>query len=206
MVILFFSWLIELDKQLLIFVNRWGEYISWMDAPMVFITQKHSWGLCFYLPLAIWLIARSMISFKWNATRAFFLIFCGMFAFASGDYVSSGLLKPFFGRSRPCMDESIAPLLRMISTCDDGFSFTSTHATTAFSLAAFLSFSFREDKWLRYILFANAILVSFSRLYLGVHYPGDLLIGAIVGLLVGYLAYWIVFLDGKTRFQRISKN
>ncbi len=91
--------------------------------------------------------------------------------------LSSSVLKPLFDRTRPC---HVHDWVRLLSTfCPRSPSFTSSHAANIFAAAFFLSFFFPR---LRYLLLAVALLVGFSRIYIGVHYPSDVLGGALLGV------------------------
>lgn len=93
------------------------------------------------------------------------------------DGLSSSVLKPLFDRPRPCHHYD---WVRLLSTfCPRSPSFTSSHAANIFASAFFLSFFFPR---LRYPFLAVALLVGFSRIYIGVHYPSDVLGGALLGI------------------------
>ena len=97
------------------------------------------------------------------------------------DQTGYRILKEFFERIRPCnaLADAITPV-----GCAGGFSFPSNHALNNFAAAVFLLRLFPQYKW---IFLITAILVSISRIYLGVHYPSDVLAGAIIGIAFGYL-------------------
>ncbi len=104
-----------------------------------------------------------------------------IFLVITSDQISSNLLKNFFGRIRPCNSLSDVHLLVHKTK---SFSFPSSHAVNNFAVAAFLSKLFPHLKW---IFITIAGLVAFSRPYVGVHYPSDILFGALIGALIGYV-------------------
>jgi len=107
------------------------------------------------------------------------------------DQFTSGFMKPYFERLRPCHDPRWQDILLNYSGCGGLYGFASSHAANTFALAGFLhkvgGSRIPEFRW----LFLWAAIVSYSRIYLGVHYPLDILVGAIVGILISWLVFWI---------------
>jgi undecaprenyl-diphosphatase len=105
------------------------------------------------------------------------------------DRVSSGFFKPFFERFRPSRDPEISNLVHIINDYRGGkYGFLSSHAANSFGLAVFISYIFQK-KWISISLISWAVIVSYSRIYLGVHYLGDVICGAILGTLLAFLVY-----------------
>lgn len=105
------------------------------------------------------------------------------------DQVSSHLIKPFVNRLRPCHDPYLEAHIRLLlQYCSDSRSFTSSHATNHFGVAFFISRTMKPHfgRW-RYAFFAWAAAISYGQMYIGVHYPTDIIGGALVGSLIGYL-------------------
>ncbi len=97
----------------------------------------------------------------------------------------AGVFKYGIARLRPCHDPTLEHLMRTVK-CGGQFGFYSSHASNTFFIASFMSFMlFKKYKFLPYILFFWATVVSYSRIYLGVHFPLDLLMGAAMGFLLG---------------------
>ena len=95
---------------------------------------------------------------------------------------STNLSKLFFERLRPCYDQQISLLSRLVSShCGGKFGFFSAHASNSFALATFFSFIFKNLKILRILIVFSALLIAYSRVYIGVHYPLDIIIGAVMG-------------------------
>lgn len=101
------------------------------------------------------------------------------------DILLHQVIKPLVGRTRPC---HVVEILKHVSNCSGSFSFPSNHAANAFVIASISGLYFK-NKSLIMTLFALALIVALSRVYLGQHYPTDILAGAIFGSAVGFLGY-----------------
>lgn len=173
--------LIEFDQALLLELN--SHHSSFFDEVMYWVSHKFFW-IPFYLLLVYLMIRR----WGWNAVYVLVAI---ALVITLADRFTSGFMKPFFERPRPCHDPAIGHLVHTVHKCGGRYGFASSHAANVFGLASFLWLQLR--KWYRWIglLFAWAVLVSYSRVYLGVHYPGDITVGALVGIFFGWLVYWL---------------
>lgn len=108
------------------------------------------------------------------------------------DQVSSGLMKPYFERLRPCHDPRWEGMLHLYGRCGGLYGFVSSHAANTFGLATFLTLKLGKKQKAIAWLFLYALIVSYTRIYLGVHYPLDLFFGAIVGVLAAYFSWFCV--------------
>lgn len=101
------------------------------------------------------------------------------------DQLASGFLKDLIGRVRPC---HTLENVHLLVNCGSGKSMPSSHATNAFAQAAFFVVSYRRHAWW---LFAMASLIALSRVFVGVHYPFDIIAGAVLGIMVGVAIAWL---------------
>lgn len=136
--------------------------------------NKYTW-----LPFYIAGVSYILYKYRWKGFAM--LAFAGLTILLSDQL--SNLIKSTFHRLRPCLVEHTVRLL--VAHCSDTYSFTSNHATNHFAIAVFLSLLFKQLKWFTLLLLFWATLISFSQVYVGLHYPADVAGGALVGLLVG---------------------
>jgi len=170
----------QTDKVVFQVINGIGN--SYLDPLMILLSQKWIW-----IPLYLFLIFNFVKEFE-HRFWVFILAVLAVVLFA--DQTTSGFMKPFFERLRPCKDDSFSHLVRIVAGCGGKFGFASSHAANTMGIAVITYLSVRRDwtKWL--ILWAS--FVGLSRVYLGVHYPGDVLAGFMVGLTGAILAHLVV--------------
>jgi len=172
--------LLGLDENLFVLINTQLSN-GLFDAILVPLRHKFFW-----IPLYIFLI-----SFIWmNYGNKRWIVFLGIIitVFMS-DTFSSKIIKKSVQRTRPCHEALLNPIKRV--PCSHGFSFTSSHATNHFAIGTFLFLLLSFTKY-RYLFLLWAAVISFAQVYVGVHYPLDVLCGTILGLLIGYLSYNIL--------------
>lgn len=161
-----------------------GFHTPVLDTIMYWITHRFTW-----IPLYIFVIYYIFAKLKPHAwyKLAFILVSVGL-----ADRITSGFMKPHFERFRPCHDPIIGHLVHVVGGCGGQYGFASSHAANSFAfMLAFILICPKQVKW-KYFLVAWAILVSYSRIYVGVHYPTDLLAGALVGMLITLIIYMTV--------------
>lgn len=168
--------LIQLDQRLFLYLNGLGS--SKFDAFWLGITHPLWWTPLFLLML--------YLVFKKYKSRGFWFLFFLLVLSVTATWGTSEIVKTIVRRMRPCQDPEMITQMRRL-TCAKYYSFFSGHAGTSFCIATFLSMVLQKKWWIVLIVFAWAALFSYSRIYIGVHYPGDILVGMIVGILLGRL-------------------
>jgi len=168
----------RLDQQLFLFLNSLNS--PFWDQVMHAISGKVIW-IPLYLSILIYL------GLKYKRKFIVILLFIILAATLS-DQISL-FLKNHFHRLRPCHDPSIASLVHLVNgECGGMYSFVSGHAANSFNVAV-LSLLFIRRRWFSVGIIIWATVVGYSRIYLGVHYPGDVICGSLLGALIGWAIY-----------------
>jgi undecaprenyl-diphosphatase len=165
--------LIELDKELLLFLNSF--HTPWLDPIMFWITKT-----LFWLPLYLFLLFLIIKNFKKDT----WIVLIGVaITILLADQITSGFMKPFFARLRPSREPSLQGLVHLVNGYTGGkYGFASSHAANTFATALFFWLLFKDRyRWV-WILFVWAVVMTYTRIYLGAHYPGDILVGLLIGL------------------------
>jgi len=181
----------QIDRSLFLLLNGFHSYF-W-DGVMWWMSGNTSWIFLYVLILA-WLIKE----YKW---RIWILVFLIALTITLSDQLSVHLFKNVFQRPRPCHNAEIAPLVHLVHLhCGGAYGFVSSHAANTFGIAM-LTAGLLKNKYFSWFIFAWASLVSYTRIYLGVHYPGDILGGAVLGLLIGWSMLCLFhFIERKTKW------
>ena len=139
-----------------------------------------------WVPLYLFLIIFALMNF---GKKGWVWILFAIINVTLTDQTSSSLIKKWVERIRPCNEEALVGKMRLLlEHCSGGFSFTSSHATNHFGFAMFVFLTTRHfmGKWSRW-LFVWAATISYGQVYVGVHYPIDILMGALLGMGIGAL-------------------
>ncbi|MFD0862525.1 phosphatase PAP2 family protein [Sungkyunkwania multivorans] len=173
-----FEELIKYDKELFLFLNGLGSE-SW-DGFWMFITNK--WGS---IPLYLLLLILSFRYFGWKMTL---LIMLSVALMITATDQLANLFKGSFERLRPCHDDEILHQMRLVkSYCGGKFGYFSAHAANAFAAATFFALLLKEKmQWFPLFLLFWALTVAYSRIYIGVHFPLDIVTGMSFGMLLGW--------------------
>ena len=173
----------QADHTLLLIINRELTHPV-MDQVALFMRES-----IFHIPLYLFLF---FIAFQLYGKKAFWWIIAAFALIACTDLLSSQVIKYAFNRLRPCRDPNMAFQIRFLAKyCGSTPSFTSSHALNHFAFAAFVVSSFKGvSKWI-YLLFVWAAIISYSQVYVGVHYPSDVIAGGLLGTLLGGIGYSI---------------
>ncbi len=174
--------LLKYDTELFLFLNNLGN-TSW-DGFWRFVTEKWS-----SIPLYAFLLYLVFKHYGWKGTLI--IIVCVALMITATDQIAS-LFKYGIKRPRPCKLEELQPLMRYVADGCGRFGYFSAHAASSMAAAVFLGLSLQKwYKYLPFILLLWAVITGYSRIYLGVHYPLDVISGMAFGGLTGWLFYLI---------------
>jgi len=154
---------------------------SFFDAVIPYWRSKYVW-----IPLYVFIASFLLINWK---KRGLLVLLFAIVTIGVADFTSSKIVKPLVQRIRPCNDATLTFEVRELVKCGGGYSFTSSHATNHFAIAAFLIIvlSVFRRKWISWALFAWATSIAYGQVYVGVHYPLDVVAGAILGSFIGII-------------------
>ena len=174
----------NIDTDLFLFLN--GLHTSWLDKVMIAVTQMWVW-IPLYLLLIYWTVKQFGKRCWWIFLAVGIVVLCS-------DQLSAHVCKPLFQRLRPCYNADLQDLIYLPKGMAGGrYGFVSSHAANTFAVAAFLTPALSKNRnWIGIVLYFWAFISSYSRIYLGFHYPGDIICGAVLGILIG-LILWKVF-------------
>lgn len=176
----FIDWLIQADKNLFVLINsKLTNPI--LDKVYPWWREGNTW-----VPLYVFILAFMFFNFGKKTWPWLAFAFLNILI---SDQVSSTLIKPLFMRLRPCSDPEMQFQIRLLlDHCSGGYSFTSSHATNHFGFAVFITQTVKpylsNYKWLFFLWAAS---ISYGQVYVGVHYPLDILFGTLLGCVLGFM-------------------
>jgi undecaprenyl-diphosphatase len=190
--------ILELDKEFFLYLNSFHN--DFWDTIMLMITRKETW-IPFYVVIFYFIIK----NYRLKALPIMF--FLALTIFLSDQL--SGLLKESFQRFRPVHDPVIGPLVHNVLRKGGTFGFVSSHAANGFAIFIFTSRVFKNMNY-RFLLLFWAVLFTYSRIYSGVHYPLDIIGGAVLGWGIGELCFkLLMFFENRylvSRSPEIAKT
>ena len=170
------------DAQIVLWIN--GHYAEWLDQVMWVISRANTW-------IALYVLLVGLIVYRYRNWRSVLFILIG-FGIAVGlsDYTCSGILKPLVCRPRPTHEPALEGMLHLVNGYTGGlYGFCSSHAANTMAAAVLFSLIWR-NKIVTASLMTWVTLIAYSRIYVGVHYPSDIVTGWLIGALFAVAAYW----------------
>lgn len=175
--------LIDLDRQLLLWFN--GSNSGFLDALVLTFTSGFTW-----VPLYVaflYVIFRNSLSWR----QVLLTVACALLCLLLSDGLPDGIVKPLVGRLRPSHDPALAHSIRLVNGYRHTlYGFFSAHASNTLALALFFS-KLVSRRWVTVVLVAWSMLNCWTRMYLGVHYPTDILVGLLWGVLSAFVASYV---------------
>jgi undecaprenyl-diphosphatase len=181
----------QLDQQVFLFLNSlnspfWDKVMSTISLVVVWVPL--------YLAIILYL------GFRYK--KKLLVIFLFIILAVSFTDQTALLIKNTVERLRPCHEPSLEGLVHLVKgRCGGKFGFVSSHAANSFNVAL-LSLMFIRRRWYSISIIIWATLIGYSRIYLGVHYPGDVLCGSILGAFTGWGVYMLFYLTDKNILQK----
>jgi undecaprenyl-diphosphatase len=180
----------RLDQQFFLFLNSLNS--PFWDQIMHTLTGKIIWA-----PLYLAILIYLGVKYK----RKFLIILLFIILAATMSDQISVFIKNTFERPRPCHEPLLDGLVHTFNgECGGAFGFVSSHATNSFNVAL-LSLLFIRKRWYTISIIVWALVIGYTRIYLGVHYPGDVLCGSLLGATIGWLNYKLYILTDRKILQ-----
>jgi len=188
--------LLKYDTQLFLFLNNLGNE-SW-DGFWLVVTEKSS-SIPLYA-LLLYLVYR-----KLGAKGFYIVVICAVILVTSSDQLAN-IFKYGFERPRPCREESLQAMMRFVANNCGRFGYFSAHAASSMGVAVYVGLLLKSSyRFLPFLLLFWSFLLGYSRIYLGVHYPFDVISGMFFGGILGWLIY-LLQRWAQQRFNGVSPN
>jgi membrane-associated phospholipid phosphatase len=172
--------LIALERKLFYIINHdWSN--SFFDTVMPVLRESLIW-----VPLYFFLMLLGWYNF---GRKGLWWILVGIATAALSNFISSDIIKNMTDKVRPCRDALLDPAAHvLVKYCPQSSSFTSSHAVNHFAMATFFFMTLRGSTRYAWLFFVWAFAIIYAQVYVGVHYPFDVLAGALLGCSIGYMA------------------
>lgn len=176
------SQLLQLDFWLFQLINgQWHSTLG--DTLMPLLRSQYFWG-----PLYLFFL--TYLLYNYSPKTVFWVITFFLLTFLLSDQLSAGVIKKLIPRLRPCRTPELLETLRLLVPCGSGKSFVSAHATNHFAIAVYIGLLFQAYfRWLLPVLLFWAAVISYGQVYVGLHFPLDVVCGALLGILIGYTVF-----------------
>lgn len=192
------DFLSTIDTQLLLWINSFNTPA--LDQFMWLLSHKLVW-------VPMYLITIALVFNRFGLKRGLMIIIGVALAVTLADQTCATIIRPLVQRMRPANpDNPISTLVHIVNGYRGGrYGFPSCHAANTFAVATYLSYVFRRRTLVVWSLFLWAAFNCYSRMYLGVHYPGDIIVGAMIGSIMGYVSYRIILRLSRMAFRAPSR-
>lgn len=186
--------LLQLDYSIFHFINHTISN-SFLDVLLPFLRHANNW-IPLYIFVAIYLL------YKYNIEAIKYILYI-VLAFALADYISAGIIKPFVARLRPCHSAYLQVNL-LLGHCGGKWSFPSTHATNHIAIAlSIVMANIFTKRWINLCWIIWAIAIGFAQIYVGVHFPSDVLAGIILGSMIAFINWKYILPAIEKMYERL---
>lgn len=184
------EFLLQIDREVFLFLN--GLHTPWLDPIMFWVSDKFFW-IPFYMVL-LWLFV------KYYGWKTILIMVCTALLITLSDQITA-FMKDYFQRPRPSREPTLEGLVHLVNNVRASrYGFVSSHAGNSWALAVFMIYLLKSKvKFIVPVMILYAFLNTYSRIYLGVHYPADVLVGGLIGVVCAIFVIW-VFTLGEKKF------
>lgn len=184
---------LSFDQLLFQFFN--GKHTPFFDWLMVFASNPYTWIPVYFIVVVMLIRALKFLNPSYIVTNVSLIAVCMVLMIFTCMQGLPPVFELFISRVKPCYDEALSSTIRTVGdVCNHKYGFYTFKTGTVFAISTFLWMAFEEQpRWLRFLLIFWALLVSYSRIYMGAHYPVDVLVSALSGAFVGYITYRIYY-------------